>query len=490
VTAPVPVPVPAQAQAQAQAQAGRTIVVSNRGPLSFRFGADGDLVPLPGGGGLVSALRPLLAGGDAMWISMTMGPADVAAVAAGQMVDEALQLRSVTVDDDTYRMAYDVIANTALWYTHHHLFDLPRRPRFDRHWHAAWDGYRAYNRAVADAVSDEAPEGSLVLVQDYHFSLLGHMLAAARPDLRTVHFCHIPFADPNMLRVLPDAAAGELLAGLAGFGACGFHAERWAEGFRACYADAELAALAGLAPRSAPPAFVSSLSPDHEGLLAEAASPECAASVEQLRAETGGRRIILRVDRVEPSKNIVRGMLAFEELLVARPEWVGEVVHLALVYPSRQGLADYLALGAEIAQVAERINHDWGTASWTPIVLHVEDDRARSLAALTISDVLLVNPVRDGLNLVAKEGPLLNTAAGVLVLSREAGAWEELVEPALGINPFDITGTAEALHRALRMDMAERVKRAERLRSLVWARTAADWMQDQIAAAGPPVATA
>jgi trehalose 6-phosphate synthase len=459
-----------------------TIVVSNRGPLSFRFDADHNLEALPGGGGLVSSLRPLLAGGSSgggpdrpTWIAMTMGPADVAAVAAGRMVDDALELRAVTVDDDTYRMAYDVIANTTLWYTHHHLFDLPRRPRFDRHWHRAWDGYRAYNRAVADVVIEEAPEGSVVLVQDYHFSLLGQMLARSRPDLRTVHFCHIPFADPNMLRVLPDAAAGELLAGLAGFGACGFHAGAWAEGFRACFADAELAALAGeagaararAAGAGAPPTFVSSLSPDHEGLLAEAAGPRCVASVAQLRAETGGRRIILRVDRVEPSKNILRGMLAFEELLVSHPEWLGRVVHLALVYPSRQGLADYLALGAEITQVAERINHDYATPGWTPIVLHVEDDRARSLAALTISDVLLVNPVRDGLNLVAKEGPLLNTAAG----------------PALGINPFDVTGTAEALHRALGMETEERERRAEQLRALVRARTAADWMQDQIAAA-------
>jgi trehalose 6-phosphate synthase len=468
--------------------ADQTIVVSNRGPLSFRFDAEaeGELQPLTGGGGLVSSLRPLLAGGGAetMWISMTMGPADEAAVTAGRMLDPALTLRSVTVDPDTYRMAYDVVANTTLWYIHHHLFDLPRRPRFDRHWHRAWEGYRAYNQAMADVVAAEASIGALVLVQDYHFSLLGRMLTQGRPDLRTVHFCHIPFADPNMLRVLPDHAAGELLAGLAGFGACGFHAQRWAEGFRACFADAELAALAGLAPSAGPPSFVSSLTPDQEGLQAEAAGPACAGSVEQLRAETGGRRIILRVDRVEPSKNIVRGMLAFEELLETHPEWVGAVVHLALVYPSRQGLADYLALEAEVAHVAERINHTWGTPEWRPIVLHVEDDRARSLAALTIYDVLLVNPVRDGLNLVAKEGPVLNTADGVLVLSRQAGVWEELAEPSLDINPFDVSGTAEALHAALVMDPAERRRRAEQLSTLVWSRTAADWMQDQRAAAG------
>jgi trehalose 6-phosphate synthase len=460
------------------------IVVSNRGPISFGFDADGALHRVSGGGGLVSAIRPLLAGTGLTWVSVTMGAADRAAVAQGLMVDEGITLLPVVVDDDTYREAYDVVSNTTLWFCHHHLFDLPRRPRFDRYWRQAWEGYRTYNQAVADVVVDRAPDGATVLVQDYHFSLLGRMLSQARPDLRTVHFCHIPFADPNMLRTLPDHAAGELLAGLAGFGACGFHARRWEAGFRACYADPYLAALAGTA--GPPRTFVSSLSPDHEGLVSEASGPECARSVADLRAGTGGRRIVLRVDRVEPSKNIVRGMLAFEELLVSHPEWRGEVVHVALAYPSRQGLAEYLAYGAEIVHTAERINQTWGSPEWTPISLHVEDDRTHSLAALSVSDVLLVNPVRDGLNLVAKEGPLLNRADGVLVLSREAGAWDELAGAALGVNPFDVSGTADALHQALSMDAGERRSRASRLRDVVLARTAADWLADQLSAAQPP----
>jgi trehalose 6-phosphate synthase len=186
---------------------------------------------------------------------------------------------------------------------------------------------------------------------------------------------------------------------------------------------------------------------------------------------------------MEPSKNIVRGMLAFEELLVTYPQWRGEVVHVALAYPSRQGLAEYLAYGADVVHTAERINHELGTPDWTPIFLGVDDDRARSLAALAIADVLLINPVRDGLNLVAKEGPLLNRADGVLVLSREAGAWEELAGAALGVNPFDVAGTADTLHRALSMDPAERAERAAALVSIVRGRTSADWLRDQLAAA-------
>jgi trehalose 6-phosphate synthase len=452
------------------------IVVSNRGPLSFRYDADGALQPVAAGGGLVSALGPLLAGGDATWASVTMGAADREAVSRGRMVDGRGGLLPVVVDDDTYRQAYDVIANTTLWYCHHHLFDLPRRPRFDRHWRQAWEGYRRYNRAASAVICREAGEGATILVQDYHFSLLGRMLAEERGDLRTVHFCHIPFADPNMLRVLPDDAVHQLLDGLAGFGACGFHAAKWEAGFRACYESTG---------RTVPRTFVSSLSPDHDELAAEAATEDCTRSVAALRQQVGARRMVLRVDRVEPSKNIVRGMLAFEELLLTHPEWRDKVVHLVLVYPSRQGLAEYLAYGAEVEHVAARINETHGTADWTPVVLHVADDRGRSVAALTMSDVLLVNPVRDGLNLVAKEGPLLNTVDGVLVLSHEAGAWEELNRAALGVNPFDITATAEALQQALTMSPAERASRAAELRSIVLSRTAADWLAEQVAAAEP-----
>ncbi len=183
-------------------------------------------------------------------------------------------------------------------------------------------------------------------------------------------------------------------------------------------------------------------------------------------------------------------MLAFEELLLAHPEWRGEVVHVALAYPSRQGLAEYLAYAADVVHTAERINHAFGSDAdgWKPILLSVADDRDRSLAALTISDVLLVNPVRDGLNLVAKEGPLLNGADGALVLSHEAGAWEELAlggRGALGINPFDVAGTADALHAALTLPASERAERSAALRACVRGRTSADWWADQLEAATP-----
>ena len=211
--------------------------------------------------------------------------------------------------------------------------------------------------------------------------------------------------------MLPNAVIDELLAGMAGFGACGFHTERWATGYRACHDQ--------LSPDRAPPStFVSGLGSDANRLLASVAQPEVELALGRLESEIGGpdRQVILRVDRMELSKNILRGFWAYEELLAYEPEWRERVVFVALAYPSRQGLAEYLAYQNEVESTVARINRRWATPGWTPIVLHVEDDYPRSLAALTRYDVLLVNPIRDGMNLVAKEGPVLNTADGVLAL--------------------------------------------------------------------------
>jgi trehalose 6-phosphate synthase len=454
------------------------VVASNRGPLTFRTDSGGRPVEAATGGGLATTLHPLFAETGATWVAASMSEADRLASAEGLMDEHGLKIVTVEPDDATYRMAYDVVSNATLWFCHHHLFDLPRRPRFDRHWAEAWDAYRRFNRLFAEAVAAEADPGARVLVQDYHLALCGAMLAEARPDLRTVHFSHTPFADPSALRTLPSDAAAELLGGMAGFGACGFHTARWEGAFRAAYADPSLAR--GAVP---PATFTSPLGPDPAALAEEAASAAVAEAGQQLEAMVGDRRLVVRVDRVELSKNLLRGFWAFDELLATHPEWRNRVVMVALAYPSRQGLADYLAYRTEVEHAVERLNDRWGTPDWTPVVLDVADDRDRSAAALLHYDVLLVNPIRDGLNLVAKEGPLFNTVDGVLVLSREAGAFEELHPAALGVNPFDVAETAAALDQALAMDGAERAERAERLRRIVLARTAADWLADQLAVA-------
>ena len=454
--------------------AENVVIVSNRGPLSFSYDGDGALVAQRGAGGVASSVSPLVRDTGAAWMAAAISDADREAAAAGPVEAEGFRFRMLAVDADAYRMAYDVVSNATLWFLHHGLWDLARRPRFDSRWREAWDAYRAVNQTFARAVIDEAPDGAIVLVQDYHFALIGTSLAQERPDLRAVHFTHIPFCDPAAIRILPDDVAGELLAGMASYASCGFHAGRWARNFQACCQE-----LWGWMPT----AFVSPLAPDHDDIDATA---ESGASIEQgelLDEAFGGRRVILRVDRIELSKNLLRGFLAYEELLRTRPEWRGHVVFAAFVYPSREGLPEYLAYRQEVETLAARINAQWGVPGWTPIMLDTSDNFPRSVAALRRYDVLLVNPVRDGLNLVAKEGPLLNERQGVLALSREAGVWEELGGVALEVNPFDVAGTADVLAAALAMDEPDRATHAAELRKLAAARSPRDWLDDQLAAA-------
>jgi trehalose 6-phosphate synthase len=235
----------------------------------------------------------------------------------------------------------------------------------------------------------------------------------------------------------------------------------------------------GTAPRT----FVAPLAPDHDDIAAIAASPECAAFGETLDQRLGDQRLILRVDRIELSKNLLRGFLAFEELLRTRPEWVGRVTFAAFVYPSREGLPEYLTYRTEVESLAQRINDTWGTGAWKPVLLDTSDNHVASVAALKRYDVLLVNPLRDGLNLVAKEGPLVNKCDGVLALSREAGAWDELGGTPLEVNPFDVAGTADVLAAALSMSPADRATHAAAVRAAASRRTPSDWLEDQIRAA-------
>ncbi|MGH8979817.1 MAG: trehalose-6-phosphate synthase, partial [Acidimicrobiales bacterium] len=289
------------------------VVVSNRGPRSFHLGDDGVPVLAGSGGGLASTLQPLLAGSDATWIAAAMSDADRKASAQGLMGEDGLEVITVEPDPELYRMAYDVVSNATLWFCHHHLWDLPRRPRLDRHWRVAWDAYRRVNREFADAVSRAAGEGARVLVQDYHLSLVGRMLADDRPDLRTVHFSHTPFADPAMLHALPTDAARALLDGMAGFGACGFHAARWEACFRAAFDDDAIrpggqegggwetgdregggrpptSSSRGAPGPGAPRTFVAPLGPHPDAIEAEASSADVDAAHERLVGQLRDRR--------------------------------------------------------------------------------------------------------------------------------------------------------------------------------------------------------
>ncbi|HEX2038811.1 MAG TPA: trehalose-6-phosphate synthase [Acidimicrobiales bacterium] len=450
------------------------VIVSNRGPLSFTHD-DGELVTSRGAGGLVTSLGPAVAGTGATWIAAAITEADREAAETGVVEAEGFRLRSLVVDEAAYRPFYDVISNSTIWYLHHGLWDRVRRPRFDRRWRDAWEAYREVNQAFAEAAAAEAPRDATVLVHDYQLSLVPARLVKERPDLSVVYFHHTPFCSPAELRALPAEVGRELLEGVAAARACGFHADRWAQSFEACVED-----VLGEPVRT----FVSPAAADADDLRSVAASAECAAALAELDEKVGDRKLLVRVDRIELSKNILRGFHAFEELLVARPDLRGRVTFAACVYPSRQTLPDYLAYRQEVTAAVERINGRFAKGDWLPVLLDTSDDFPRSVAALRRYDALLVNPIRDGLNLVAFEGPIVNERDGVLVLSPEAGAWQQLGRHALEAQPFDVTGTAEAIATALTLDAEERAGMASDLRRVATARTARDWLHAQLAAAG------
>jgi trehalose 6-phosphate synthase len=449
------------------------IVVSHRGPYRFEQRDDGTFAAHRGAGGIVSALMPLLSelGDGSTWVAAAMSDDDSAAMRSGATDGLDIDVHLLDIDPTLHRMHYEVVSNSVLWFLLHGLFDRVRRPRFDINFRDAWEGFVDVNRAFATCIAENAPEGDVVLVQDYQLALVPAELRVLRDDLRVVHFTHTPFSPPDDFAMLPTDVGRALCASLAGCPA-GFHTTRWARAFQ----QSARAALGRRARIMTP--FAAPLGPDPNALDEIAAAPSTRDAANMLDEVAGDRLVVLRSDRVEPSKNIVRGFHAFDRLLEARPGTRGRVVFIALIYPSREHLADYLAYANEIEQVIARVNERWGTADWTPIVLDDRDDFPLSMAGMQRYDVLFVNPVRDGLNLVAKEGPLLNRRDGVLCLSPEAGAYEELHDAALAVHPFDIEQAAGALDTALAMPLDERASRARRLRRLVAARTPSTWLAD------------
>ncbi len=453
------------------------ILVSHRGPWQFRCAEDGTWDLKRGAGGVAGTLGPLLARSrdePLRWIAAAIGPDDRAAVIAGEAEVPGQDQQLLLLDATQHRLHYDVISNATLWFLHHGLFDLTRAPAFDDEFRAAWDAYVTVNETFAGAVAKTADDGEIVLVQDYHLTLVPAFLAASRPDLKLAHFTHTPFCGPNSIRVLPDRVSRAICESMASV-PCGFHTPRWARAFEASAREV----LGSDAPIS--PTFVAPLGPDAEDLARVAGSDETVRAGHALDEIVGDRKLILRTDRIEPSKNIVRGFRAYDRLLAAYPQWRERVIFVAMLNGSRSGVPEYAAYHEEIVQAVDEINERWACPGWQPIVVDTRDDFARSVAGFSRYDVLVVNPIKDGLNLVAKEGPLVNQRDGVVCLSPEAGAFDELHDAVIAMHPYDLEQGAQALHDALTMPAAIRRTRAERLRALATAHTPATWL-DQLRA--------
>ncbi|WP_045879514.1 trehalose-6-phosphate synthase [Pseudofrankia sp. DC12] len=478
-----------------------------------------------------------------VWVCAALSDADRRAVrvAPDGRLDRAgfdtggAAIRMLDVDRVVFDRAYNGVANRTLWFVLHLLFAPASEPSFGAAFWRDWEAYEAYNAMFADALALDAAPGAAVLIQDYHLTLVPGLLRKLRPDLRISHFTHTPWAPPDYFRILPDRVSRAVIGGMLGADRLGFLTVRWATAFRdcarvllgdeveidgveTCVLDGGLD-LAAVSEPMAPPAVaagrpsppdphvdalpsvdeqpghrvrigVHPLGVDAPALRARAAAQDVAARAAELREEVGDRRLIVRVDRTELSKNIVRGLDAYRELLRNHPDWRGRVMHLVCAYPSRHDLPEYREYTAAVQRIATEIKDEFATDGWLPLRLEVTDDYPRSLAALTLADVLVVNPIRDGMNLIAKEGPTVSDRDVALILSREAGAYAELGTEALVVNPYDVTETAEAMDAALRMPPAERRRRAGRIAELAARLPPGDWFRQQLAALPAPPAGA
>jgi trehalose 6-phosphate synthase len=458
------------------------VIASNRGPIAHELDADGKLLPQRGAGGLVTALAgALLEHHRAVWVAAAMTPGDREVAARGGGDDD---MRYVVVEEERYRRYYHEVSNRLLWFVHHYLWDVVRTPTFDRNTLEAWDEYVAVNRSFAEALAVEDPDAAF-LIQDYQLGVAPRLLRELRPDARIAHFSHTPFAGPTYLRILPTRMREDLLRGMLGADVCGFQSGAWADSFlTSCRtlqgARVDLQRRRVMYEGRETRVRVYPISVEAAPLREAAAQVAVRRHRSELERWRGDAKLLLRVDRLELTKNILRGFLAYEAFLRNCPEWMGRVRFLALLSPSRVELEEYRTYTEECVLEAERINAALGDASWVPIDVRMHDDYDEAVAAYGLYDVLLVNPVYDGMNLVAMEGPILNRRRGALVLSRNAGAYGRIGQHALGVNPFDLDETAAAIGAALTMAPDERERRARGLRRAAMASTPARWLRLQL----------
>ena len=466
----------------------KLLTVSNRGPMEFGLGEDGELTAIPGSGGLATALRAAASITPMTWLSNPMTPGD-RAIATGECRLEGVENNAhfVLTDPREYELFYGAFSNEVLWLIQH---DQPWPDSLDAAAREeSWrDGYIPVNQAFADAVVAEVDTGEYraVMFHDYHFCLAPQMVREQRPRIYLQQFIHIPWPGPEVWARLERPILQAICMGLLGNDSLVFQTPESARNFlltcRANLPDATVdlrlgtITLGGRTTR----AWADGISVDPEELAAEAASPDFARYRYLLRAQPG-QQTIVRVDRLDPTKNVVTGFQAFEHLLEKYPDMRGHVTFMAFLVPSKSAIDSYKRYQDEAIEYAEKINKRFGTLHWKPIQLSYENNRTRALAAMSMYDVLLVNPLADGMNLVAKEGPMLNDHGGVLVLSREAGAYAELASGCIGIEPTSYENTAAALYWALTMPPAERREMNARLRQIIRKHDLRAWLEELLA---------
>ncbi len=486
------------------------VLLSHRGPVSFgRDPASGERTASRGAGGLVTALSGL-AGHlqDAVWVCVAAGEADAEVaseagdaplrlaldgnpriVGDGETTEREVAVRLVDVAAEVHEPFYGVIANPLLWFVQHRLHDLKTSPSIGREERSAFeDGYVEVNRLAADAVVEQverAGGAAIVLLHDYHFYLVGDLVRQRCPDAVINHFVHIPWPGPEAWQVLPPDVRERLLVGLLGCDVVAFHTRADARAFVLCAQElldlpVDLSTMTVQASGRTVHVRAYPISIDIAALEEQASTDASDEHLADLDERLAGGQLVLRVDRTDPSKNIVRGFTAFELLLDEHPELHGKVQFLALLQPSRQDVPEYAAYLADIGAAAASVNAKHGTGDWQPVDLRLASDMALATAAYRRCDVLVVNAVADGMNLVAKEAVVVNERDMVLALSEATGAHDELGNFAVTLHPFDVAQQADALHAALTMPAQLRRDRREHAAEVVHRNDVQRWLSVQL----------
>ena len=471
----------------------RLIIASNRGPVQFDLQADGSVAAQRGSGGMVTALLATASTVPITWVAaaMTEGDRLVVSQAKGELLEvpgEDILVKLVTVPNPVYQRHYYVFCNPLLWFIQHFMWNTPRTPNIGRAVYEAWEsGYAPVNQAIADAIVEEAKlrgQTPVVLLQDYHLYLAPKMIRESLADATILHFTHIPWPGPRYWGLLPEFMRRTIHEAMCACDIVGLQTREDVQNFLHCaegmLEGAEVDYHECTVRYRERTVYVRQypISIDSAGLLEFVQTAAVQQHREKLSAYLGEQTIV-RVDRSEPSKNIIRGLRSWELLLERHPEFRGKVNFLQFLVPSRSELGVYQTYTDEIFELVESINDHYGDVEWQPVRVFYEENYAQAIAGMTLYDVLLVNPIIDGMNLVSKEGPLVNKGDGVLILSEMTGSHEQLAPYALSVSPTDLEGTVRALKRALTMPMEERTQRATALKQLVEEQDIVHWLEAQ-----------
>ncbi|HKC18010.1 MAG TPA: trehalose-6-phosphate synthase [Candidatus Dormibacteraeota bacterium] len=466
------------------------IVVANRAPHEPR--PEGGFTR--GAGGVITALLTLAEVAAADWVAVARTEGERKLIEEhgptwnAPLIRTETRLHYATPTAEQYDQYYSVISNPVLWFIQHYLWDLANQPVINGRIHRAWkNGYVDVNKQVARKVVEVArglPGRPLVLVHDYQLYLVPKLVREQLHGAIIQHFVHIPWPTPQYWKVLPREMRDAILHGLLGCDVVGFQTSLDVRNFlMTCEENAGLAVdereravlvdgrvvYARAYPISIDVAGTTRLSYSH-GVMVE----------ERKLRDWRPEHLIVRIDRTDPSKNIVRGFLAYEKLLAHHPELKGRVQFWAFLQPSRQDVAAYRNYVRKVRQTVQRINAQYGAHGWQPIRLELGESVRKAMAAMRNFDVLVVNSVYDGLNLVSKEGALVNRNDGVIVLSENVGSHEELHEHVLSVNPFDIEATGNAMYQGLVMSKDEKRRRNEGAREVIRTNDIARWITRQV----------